>query len=178
MDNTRIKLLDHRGQVIWNSENAQVWEKPFLEYVHEAHRERVYRCLSECVVRGVQTTCQALVECPEGPVAREITFFPVERSMPAEIGSLAAVAVSHTLPDNFESFTDQDRELLTLLARDLSIPQASEQLGRSPSTIDTRIRSLKERLGQRTLHGLVSAAIRARLIDAVSTLPETPSCPS
>lgn len=165
MDNTLIKLLDHRGHVIWASDQT-AWEKPFFEYVHEEHRDRVYRCLSDCVVRGQQTTCQARVQCPEGTVPRQITFFPVERTPDGsvEIGSLASVVVSHTLPDNFESFTDQDGELLGLLAGDLSIPQISEQLGRSPSTIDTRIRSLKEKLGQRTLHGLVSAAMRARLM--------------
>ena len=180
MENTLIKLLDHRGHVIWAS-NETGWEKPFFEYVHEEHRDRVYRCLSECVVRGAQTTCQARVQCPpNGTVPRQITFFPVERTPDGsvEIGSLASVVVSHTLPDNFEAFTDQDRELLSLLGSDLSIPQISEQLGRSPSTIDTRIRSLKEKLGQRTLHGLVSAAMRSHLIDGLPIPQESDSSPS
>jgi DNA-binding NarL/FixJ family response regulator len=86
----------------------------------------------------------------------------------------AAVAIHHILVDGIESFNDSDKEVLGLLAKDQSIAEIAQALDRSPSTIDSRIRSLKERLKQKTLHGLVAAAIRGGLVSKCLVESELP----
>lgn len=71
------------------------------------------------------------------------------------------------MPDNFDRFTDAERELLRLLAEDHNIKDVATTVDRSESAIDARIRGLKTKMGKHTLYGLVAAAIRARLVPSI-----------
>ena len=68
------------------------------------------------------------------------------------------------MPASYVEFNDADKELLALLADDHNIKDAATTIDRSESAIDSRIRSLKMKLGKHTLHGLVAGAIRGLLV--------------
>jgi hypothetical protein len=136
--------------------------KTLIDYAYEDDRAIVEAHLSRCIIHGSEETCEArwyyldekTHEKTDSVVWVKSTFFPISR----EVLAISAIAVHHILVDRTESFADHDREVLQLLANDNNVNQISNRLNRSPSTIDSRIRSLKERLGKNTLHGLVSAA--------------------
>ena len=166
MDNLFIKLLDRRGRVMWVSDgiDAAVWDKPMLEYADEPDRAIVEENFSRCVVKGETVQFSARWYCPlaDATVSCLTVIHPLEpESLPT---SVAAVLVQSILPENFDEFTDADRELLCLLANDRNIKDVATTVDRSESAIDARIRGLKTKLGKHTLHGLVAAAVRNRLV--------------
>lgn len=161
MENTFIQLLDQRGKILW-ANLPEIWDKTLLECVYPDDLEHVESCLARCIIRGETTTCQARWFCPAFGgklVWARSTFYPILRDIVP-----AAIAVHNILVDNIESFNDADKEVLSLLSKDQGIAEIAQALDRSPSTIDSRIRSLKERLKQKTLHGLVAAAIRGGIL--------------
>jgi DNA-binding CsgD family transcriptional regulator len=161
MDNTFIQLLDQRAKILWEN-LPEVGDKSLLDRAYPEDLEYVEAQLSRCIVRGEKTTCQARWYCPGAGgklVWAASEFFPILRQIIP-----AAIAVHHILVDSIESFNGSDREVLGLLSQDQSIAEIAQSLDRSPSTIDSRIRSLKERLNQKTLHGLVAAAMRGGLL--------------
>jgi DNA-binding CsgD family transcriptional regulator len=161
MENTFIQLLDQRAKILW-ANLPEIWDKSLLECVHPDDLEHVESHLTRCIVRGETTSCQARWYCPAVGgklVCAQTYFFPILRQIIP-----AAIAVHNILVDSIESFNGSDREVLGLLSKDQSIAEIAQALDRSPSTIDSRIRSLKERLNQKTLHGLVAAAMRGGLL--------------
>ena len=175
MENQFIKLLDRRGRLLWISDQIDPtkWDKPMLEYAHDEDRAAVEENFSRCVVKGESVGFAARWYCPiiDATIWCWSRIHPSEPLVPSAV---AAILVQSILPDTWNQFTDADKELLKLLADDHSIKDVATTVDRSESAIDARIRGLKSKMGKHTLHGLVAAAIRARL--APSLPPEFVEC--
>lgn len=166
MDNLFIKMLDRRGRVMWISEgmDAGIWDKPMLEYAHEDDRELCDENFARCIVKGESVSFAARWHCP---ITKRVEWCwtRIHSLEPTDLPtSVAAVLTQSVLPSNYGQFTEADRELLRLLADDHNIKDVATTVDRSESAIDARIRGLKDKLGKHSLHGLVAAACRAKLI--------------
>lgn len=159
MDTTQIKLLDQRGRVIWSQPgDSETWPKSFLESAADSLAAEA--AFAQCVIRGEANDYVGHWDSEGGVVLYWARFFPVG----TDIGQVAAVAIVHELPETYFTVTPQETEVLELLAKDLSVKEIATALDRSESTIDQRIRSLKNKLGRETLHGLVGSAVLGRLL--------------
>jgi len=165
MDNLFVKMLDRRGRLLWISDqiDPSLWDKPLLDYAHQEDRAIAEENFSRCVLKGESVGFASRWYCPisESTVWCWTRIHALEPKVPTTV---AAVMVQSVLPDNWDQFTDSDKELLRLLADDHNIKDVATTVDRSESAIDARIRGLKTKLGKHTLHGLVAAASRARLI--------------
>jgi hypothetical protein len=168
MDNLFIKLLDRRGRILWinNQIDRSLWDKPYVEYAVEEDRKLVEESFTRCVVFGETVEFAARWYCP---ISNTNGWWLTQiQAVESGMGDLAAILVQTQLPENFTEFNEADRELLSLLADDHNIKDAATTVDRSESAIDARIRGLKTKTGKNTLHGLVAAAVRGRLVPMVT----------
>lgn len=170
MENLFIKLLDHRGRIIWASDPAsEVLDRRLPEFAVDEDRVSAEARLADTVIRGQRVSFTSRWNTPRlGVIWCRTDLYPVECS------GVAAVAVHQVLPECFQEMTAQDVEILRLLAADHGVNEIALLLDRSPSTIDCRVRSLKTRLNQKTLHGLISAAYRGCVLPLVLSAEQGP----
>lgn len=147
----KVILLDAHGRIVWPESD----QGRFIETVASDYRANVAELL-----------CGVILE----EKTAEINFLETSsgwccaRLQPTDLLGVSVCLIVADLPTNFLEFGDQDLQLLRLLAEDHSIKEIAELMQRSQSAIDARIKSLKEKLGRETLHGLVAAAIKSRLV--------------
>jgi len=160
MESHFIKLLDHRARIIWTSDKDNfALNSKLAEFAVEEDRVSAEARLADAVLRGHRVEFISRWDSPRrGQVWSRTFLFPVE------LPGIAALSVNQLLPVCFNEFTDQDIEILRLLAADKGINEIAVEMDRSTSTIDGRVRGLKVRLEQKTLHGLISAAYRGSLL--------------
>lgn len=151
MENTFIRLLDCRGGVVWASFEAR--ENVLLE-AHPDDQPRFESHFASCLMHNHEH--RTAVRLSDG-------WFLVHL-YPAKVHEIVVVCISHALPPCFQEFSAADREIMQQLAQDRGVQEIAAALDKSGSTIDQRIRAMKGKLGQRTLHGLVAQALHGRLI--------------
>lgn len=160
-----IKLLDSRGNIIWANDDLKRKHEKLLDYTVDEDRQKFHDIFSRCVVDGEVAEVVCRHNCSDPPVWAKHTFFPMQ------YGIIACVAASRVLPGSYPEIQDAEKEVLSLLAQDSPIQAIARALERSPSTIDSRLRSIKSKLGTDTLHGLVAKAIACNVIPADSASP-------
>jgi DNA-binding CsgD family transcriptional regulator len=159
-----VALLDRQGRTRWSNygeqELREIWstDKSFLDFVHPSDQQRVEEAFARCVIRGEPgcwtmrlATSDRVVHC-HGEIG------------PVELGEVAAVYTWAPLPAGYQDFTEAELETLRLISAGVSVRQIAKRLGKEESTIDTRIRGLKQKLGRETLHGVVGQAARLGLL--------------
>lgn len=174
MFNTFITLVDRRGRILWTNQfpyARYVWfyGEPIFNFIPEPDEAgRVREAFAACVVQGESVDLDVsatLVKSPDDPDDREHVTYQC-RYYPADIESVprvASVILSHVIPAGV-SLSEADKEVLKGLMDDKTIKEIADALDKAPSTIDARVKSLKDKLGVQTLPGLVAAAMRSYLI--------------
>lgn len=158
--NTFVFLLDKRAHIVWCSEQSTVPAHSLLDALPVSETATVESAVSRCLLRGetaeYTTIGERTATMPEGnPVTWRVRLFPYNH----EFSTIAAVGVCSLLPDNYSSFTQDDRDLIGYLAADMSLKEIAHRLNRSESALDSRIKLLKDKLNVNTLAGLVGSAM-------------------
>lgn len=165
-DNSVIALIDKNGCCVWNNKDPMNASgrlgNPVLDSVPPEDRAKVREALGHCLLEQqvVQYTVRGHYLGGE-LVTWRVTLLPIP--MRSE-GTVACCAISYVVPDNYLLFTDEDREVLRCLARDMTLRDVAEQMHRSPTAVDNKIKTLKERLNVHNIGGLVAAAIIQHII--------------
>lgn len=167
--NIYVALADRRARLLWANtfpdQSLLDSEKPFFDFIHPDDLQRVKDAFARCVIHGeiVDLSIRALHYSPQ---STELTYSTYQaRYYPCDIQHaphVAAVIVSHVVPSGVE-LSDTDREVLKGLMDDKTIKEIADHLDKSQSTIDSRVKTLKDKLGVQTLPGLVASAMRSYL---------------
>lgn len=168
-DNFVLMLLDHRGRILWSSDHPTDSKPPFYgvsvcSLINESDRDDCERIISGCIVYNRPAQFVLRAEVPPRSVLDKDSTNIRFTFLPADTAPVAMCLIASILPSNYDQFSDEDRQVLGLLAQDQSLKEIATKMDRSRSAIDSRIKSLKEKLRQRGIGGLVAAAIRLRLI--------------
>jgi DNA-binding CsgD family transcriptional regulator len=172
-NNTFVGLADRRARFLWANQfpdEPDVWyyKRPFFEDVHPDDVDQVKVAFAKCVIEGqtVDFVAKAvLYEQAKEQTEKRYRKFQV-RLYPCDIEAtpyIAAVMVNHVIPDGVE-FNETDMNVLKGLMDDKTIKEIADQMEKSQSTIETRIKGLKDKLGVETLPGLVASAMRSYLV--------------
>ncbi len=171
-DNLNITLHDKRGRLIWttdaSSSDAPYYGMEAAKTIAECDREEWHKQLQRCVVDGIvgRYTVKALPMLSQqshdaGPI---VMYRGVMLPIDNDVSQVAVCTVASILPENFDDFTPQDIQVLTLLSNDTTLKQICKQLKLSSSTVDARVKRIKAKLECKTIAGAVAKAIRFRLI--------------
>ena len=165
MDSMSVSLLDRRGRIIWSSKQDFDRKRPIFESLHPEDRDQFSEKLSRCIVQGDHLDATVRVALRDSYEWRALKILAVD-GVEQTVITVAAVVISHKLPLDPSQLTTADLSVLQLLAADKTIRETAEELDRSESTVDLRIKSLKQALDAKHLHGLVAKAVEYRLVTA------------
>lgn len=165
-DNAVIALIDKHGCCVWNNKDPMNESGrhgiPVLDSVPEEDRAKVREALSHCLLESKTVQYSVRGQYLGGEMVMwRVSLLPIPMG---NQGTIVCCAISNVIPDNHESFTAEDRELLRHLANDMTLRDLGEIMHRSPTAIDTRIKSLKEKLNVHNIGGLVASAILKHII--------------
>lgn len=166
-------FLDRSSAFLWvQAVDHSVADEAFVQYmgvmfqdiVHPDYQSVALEAVAKAAFCNTRSTFCAPALTPPHPVGSEFDhpyLFEVKPLGQSRIDSIAFVT-AHKLPDF--SFTSKDQTILWLLTKDVPVKEIHIHLGTSESTVDARIKHLKERTGRRTLQGLVTYAIHNGLV--------------
>ncbi|MHA3024585.1 response regulator [Mycobacterium sp. BMJ-28] len=160
-----VALLDYRMPRMDGSEVAAAVvrdELPTRVLLISAHDESaiVYKALQDGAAGFLSKEStrselvNAVLECARG---RDVIS-------PALASSLAGEIRRRNEPDA-PALSGREREVLTMIARGLSIPAMAKELYLAPSTVKTHVQRLYEKLGVGDRAAAVAEAMRRKLID-------------
>ena len=164
LENFVVSLHDQRSRLLWCSNdplNALEGNGlTMFEITPDYEHDQIRRAITECFING--ESAWYIVDAGRPPKSKyRVTMLPV--SSPALPG-VAGVAFGSKLPDNYLDITQDDRVLLKMLADDLSHKEIATAMHRSESSIDSRIKNLKVKLGCKGIGGLVGTALQLFII--------------
>jgi len=163
LENLIVCLIDKSANAIWISIDPLSYTPvKIIEKVVPVDRETVLNALSRCILRSEVIDYQAGGDGPvEGvTVTWSVRLYPLDR----DGGALSCVALCQILPEHHAEIREDELTLLRLLADDCTLKEISEKMFLSDSSIDTKMRQLKAKLGVKNIGGLVATAITGGLI--------------
>jgi len=169
LSNLVVSLHDAHARILWASSdpcNERGWVgRCFREFwVGDDHATQ-NAAIDDCVMRG--QIVGYVVNTSFGPnmpdVLWRVTLIPADTfkvgAVAALIPGLSFVCISSRLPAIYAEITTDDKILLSLLCADHTLREIAEKMFLSESAIDSKIKKLKDKLGARTIGGLVGAAM-------------------
>lgn len=169
LDGNVITLLDKRHRILWTSDDplntrGGVGLAPSDLYAEDVRNE-ITAITGRCFVGG-ETVGYVSESGPWPPGSSKVhlwrvTMLPVDsQAMP----NTAGVVMGTILPDSYPEINDDEKQVLSSLADDYSLKEIAAMMHRSESAIDSKIKSLKMKLGCKTIGGLVAKAVRQSVI--------------
>lgn len=119
----------------------------------------VYRALAEGAAgyltkeSGRDEIVAAVIECASGA-----------EYLPASLASRLASEVKNRGRNEAALLSPRETEIITMIAKGLSVPQIAQRLHLAPSTIKTHIQNLYDKLGVSDRAAAVAEAMRRRLV--------------
>lgn len=160
LSNLFIALVDGHGRAVWSSNDPDnkvgYVGQSILDVVVVEDREMAKNALSQCLLDGKTVGYTVNLDGDQKQPWR-VTLMPIP-----SMGS--ALAVCSLLPNNYPNITAEDKNLLAGLGQDMTLKEIARRMHRSESAIDSKIKSLKDKLGCKTLPGLVAMALQAYII--------------
>lgn len=134
-----------------------------LDLYPDETRELAFERMSNWIMKGKSAAyITAVFDWPRTEhrdlINKRITLIPFDS------GELAGAAISTVLPKNYHELTADDFTLLRLMADDKALKDIAHEMNRSTSAINAKVKSLKTKLGCKTLAGLVALALRSGMI--------------
>lgn len=129
--------------------------------VAESDTDKVMHALGRVMLKGEE------VEYDVTGIASQQTTEKVPwgvKLLPINHADLSAVCMCYRLPDNVKEINSDEREMVGMLAADCTLKEIADKLFCSESTIDTKMRQLKSKLGVRNIGGLVACSIMMGLV--------------
>ncbi len=163
-----LALLDAHGRFLWVNrthpslarDSRELTGRSFFGLASDpAHARHVF---SKCVLEGEPQRLEG--HAAKGD--RRLNF--VFDLVPAEIKEpVAAVGVGHVVRRRLTRLSPREKQVLSLLAEDLSIAEIARALHISRSTVESHLQNTKSKLGCRGVAGLVRMAVEGGLTNSL-----------
>jgi len=162
-----VCLVDKRGRVVWRSsdpldENERAGSI-ISEDVVDDDRPTILDALSRCFFQE-ETVSYTVTGRPEISPEKRPSTWQVQLMPIHGWGELSGCCVCRMLPEYHAEIKDDERTMLTLLCEDKTLKEIAQAMYLSESAIDSKIRTLKDKMGVRNIGGLVSEAIIHSLV--------------
>ncbi len=164
---TFINVIDKRAHFRWTSldptnQHGYVGQSIIDLYPPDV-RDDAFERMSQWLLNGHSDSwiVQAYDfprSTPDKIVNVKVTVYPFDH------GEMAGVSLVTVLPANYFDLTEDDFKLLKLLVADNSLKEIAAAMDRSASAIDARIKSIKEKLGCKSIAGLAAKAVWCHLV--------------
>ena len=157
-----ILLFDAHARIIWmNAVHAQLNQSAedvlgmrIDEWVE--NKSEVMNALFNCLQTEESTNCRMVITNDSVTQHLSTRFY----CAPAAAAPVAVIAVSQRVSaQDAPKVTPREREVLALLVNDFSGARIAKKLYIEPSTVQTHIRHLKQKLGVKGIGGLVRVAV-------------------
>lgn len=163
MNQLFVMLHDHRARILWASHTAPsevsfVGATPWQWYSPE-EAERVKTAYSHAIALETPQELEAMALLDGTARHWRIWIDPVNAS------PVVAITRAVQVREEIKLLTPREREILPLLAQDLTSEQIAQQLGISTTTVETHRNHLRQKLKTRSTAGLVRFAMLSGLAD-------------